>query len=212
MGIYHMLRAKSYKKKLKKSQIKLRKHKTYSKQKKQKGGMPFKAPDGKTYQTPEEYERWAEIKKVFEERKRRNASIDIADTDVIQVATDLRIPIRENMKQEDIDSMVSLLTTHMGTFDPNKVSVRDYIEGNIFGDKKPGEFRNLKQIIDAALAITGASPSGAAGATAAAAAEEAAVAAEQKLEQERREDIAAKEAVNDAVTPEQKRAAQERLK
>ena len=79
-----MLRAKSYKKKLKKSQIKLRKHKTYSikggnrnnnsrSKKKQKGGTPFEAPDGKTYQTPEEYERWAEIKKVFEERKRRNS-------------------------------------------------------------------------------------------------------------------------------------------
>ena len=78
-----MLRAKSYKKKLKKSQIKLRKHKTYSikggnrnnnsrSKKKQKGGTPFEAPDGKTYQTPEEYERYKELKEVFEKRRRRN--------------------------------------------------------------------------------------------------------------------------------------------
>ena len=173
-----MLRAKSYKKKLKKSQIKLRKHKTYSikggnrnnnsrSKKKQKGGM-FKAPDGKTYQTPEEYERWAEIKKVFEERKRRNASIDITDTDVIQVVTDLSIPIRENMEQEDINSMVTLLTTHLATFDPNKVSVRDYIEGDIFGPKKPLGYQNLKEIITAALAAASSAASSSASSSSAA--------------------------------------------
>ena len=81
-----MLRAKSYKKKLKKSQIKLRKHKTYSikggnrnnnsrSKKKQKGGMI--QIEGKNWNTRDEYERYQELKKVIEQRKRNNQPIKI---------------------------------------------------------------------------------------------------------------------------------------
>ena len=212
-----MLRAKSYKKKLKKSQIKLRKHKTYSikggnrnnnsrSKKKQKGGMI--EIDGKNWNTRDEYDRYQELKEVIEQRKRRNEPIEITPELVMQTPSNLNN--QPSMNQERIGNMVSLLKAHLATFDPNKVSVRDYIEGDIFNGKNPGEFRNLKQIIDAALAITGTSPSGAAGATAAAQAEVAA--AEEVVIREEIEDRKAQEAVDNAVTPEQKRAAEEERK
>ena len=49
------------------------------------------------------------------------------------------------MTEQDIGNMVTLLKVDLATFYP--VSVRDYIEGNIFGDIKPGGYQNLKQII-----------------------------------------------------------------
>ena len=218
-----MLRAKSYKKKLKKSQIKLRKHKTYSikggnrnnnsrSKKKQKGGTSFEAPDGKTYQTPEEYERYRELKEVFEERRRRNESIEITPQLVIQTPSNLNN--QPSMNEEQIDNMVSLLKAHLATFDPNKVSVRDYIEGNIFGDKKPGPggYQNLKEIITAALAEASSSASsGTSAATAAATTTPAVEEAKRKLAQERIEDREAQREANNAVTPEQRRTAEKKL-
>ena len=219
-----MLRAKSYKKKLKKSQIKLRKHKTFSikggnrnnnsrSKKKQKGGVMFEAPDGKTYQTPEEYGRYKELKEVFEERRRRNESIEITPDVVSQTAIKLNIP---NMEQGEIDSMVTLLTTHLATFDPNKVSVRDYIEGNIFGDKKPGPggYQNLKEIITAALAATAAATasSGTSASQAATAAAAANVRKEQAEDEVAREAVKeAEDALKEAVTLEQKRNAKKEV-
>ena len=176
-----MLRAKSYKKKLKKSQIKLRKHKTYSikggnrnnnsrSKKKQKGGMI--EIDGKNWNTQGEYDRYQELKEVFEERRRRNESIEITPELVMQTPSNLNN--QPSMNEQRIGNMVSLLEAHLATFDPNKVSVRDYIEGNIFGDKKPFNFQNLQEIITAALAAAASSTSSSSAATAAAAAAAAA--------------------------------------
>ena len=112
-----MLRAKSYKKKLKKSQIKLRKHKTYSikggnrnnnsrSKKKQKGGTLFKAPDGETYQTKEEYDRYQELKKVIEERKRNNEPIEITPQLVIQTLSNLNN--QPSMNEEEINQSLGV--------------------------------------------------------------------------------------------------------
>ena len=149
-----MLRAKSYKKKLKKSQIKLRKHKTYSikggnrnnnsrSKKKQKGGGMIEI-DGKKWNTPEEHERYKELKEVIEQRKRSNEEpIEITRDFVATTATTLESP--PTMTEQDIGKMVTLLKADLATFDP--VSVRDYIKGNIFGPKKPLGYQNLKEII-----------------------------------------------------------------
>ena len=105
--------------------------------------------EGKNWNTRDEYERYQELKKVIEQRKRNNQPIKITPELVMQTPSNLNN--QPSMNEEQISKMVSLLEAHLATFDPNKVSIRDYIEGDIFNGKNPGEFQNLKQIIGAAL-------------------------------------------------------------
>ena len=169
-----MLRAKSYKKKLKKSQIKLRKHKTYSikggnrnnnsrSKKKQKGGGE---------QEQKEAHQQGVAAGRGRRRKQQQADREDALAEVHTLFTE------EEPEAEPEAEPTSPI---------NRISVRDYIEGDIFNGNNPGGYKNLNEIIKAALAAAASSSEATAEAT------------------------AAQEAVDNAVTEEQKKPSQEIL-